>query len=170
MSKLREAFLDELADIYDAERQLVKALPKMAEAAENESLKAGFEQHLNETKNHVTRLEQAFELLGKEAKAKKCKAMKGLIAEGEELIDDNAGDAALIAAAQKVEHYEIASYGTLKEWANLLKQTRVAQLFEQTLSEEEATDRKLTEVARVAINPDESATATEEESEEARAE
>ena len=163
MSKLRESFLTELADIYDAEHQLAKALPKMAEAAQNESLRAGFEMHLKETKNHVTRLEQVFELLGKKAKAETCKAMKGLIAEGEDLIDDDAGDAALIAAAQKVEHYEIASYGTLKEWAVHLKLDEAKRLFEQTLLEEEATDRKLTEAARSAINAEDSATETEEE-------
>lgn len=170
MSTLRETFLDELADIYDAEQQLVKALPKMAEAAKNESLRAGFELHLSETRNHVSRLEQVFDLLGKKAKSKKCKAMKGLIAEGEDLIDDDAGDAGLIAAAQKVEHYEIASYGTLKEWAGLLKEEQARQLFEQTLQEEEATDRKLTEVARSAINPEESREETEEETAQARGE
>ena len=165
MSTLRESFLDELADIYDAEQQLVKALPKMAEAAKNASLRAGFEMHLNETYRHVQRLEQVFEMFGKKAKAKKCKAMKGLIAEGEDLIDDDAGDAALIAAAQKVEHYEIATYGTLKEWAALMKRGEAAQLFEQTLQEEEATDRKLTEVARSTINPEDSVSETEEEQE-----
>ncbi|HSU57073.1 MAG TPA: DUF892 family protein [Candidatus Dormibacteraeota bacterium] len=169
MSTLRESFMDELADIYDAEQQLVKALPKMAQAAKNESLRAGFEMHLNETREHVTRLEQVFSLVGKKAKGKKCKAMKGLIAEGEDLIDEDAGDAALIAAAQKVEHYEIATYGTLKEWATLLRQDQARQLFEQTLQEEEATDRKLTEVART-INPEESEAETAEEEEEARTE
>src|SRR5947208_12682202 len=114
MSTLRETFLDELADLYDAEKQLLKALPKMAKAAENDQLKAGFEQHLTETEEHVARLEEVFESLGEEAKGKKCKGMKGLIEEGQEKIEDDAGDAALIAAAQKVEHYEIASYGSLK--------------------------------------------------------
>jgi ferritin-like metal-binding protein YciE len=155
MSNLRENFLFELADIYDAEQQLVKALPKMAQAAQNESLRAGFEQHLKETKNHLNRLERVFEIFGKKPEKETCKAMKGLIAEGEDLIGDDAGDAALIAAAQKVEHYEIASYGTLKEWAALLKQEQARQLLDQTLQEETATDRKLTEVARSAINVEE---------------
>src|SRR5947199_169698 len=101
MNTLRETFLDELADIYDAEKQLIKALPKMGEAAENEALKSGFEMHLTETETHVQRLEQVFELFGKEARGKKCKAMKGLIDEGKELIEEEAGDAALICAAQK---------------------------------------------------------------------
>jgi ferritin-like metal-binding protein YciE len=164
MSTLQESFFDELADIYDAEQQLLKALPKMTQAANNESLRAGFETHLRETEGHVARLEQVFQSFGKKAKGKKCKAMKGLIAEGEDLIDEDAGDAALIAAAQKVEHYEIASYGTLKAWAELLRQDQARQLFEQTLQEEEATDRKLTQVA-MSVNPEEEAQATEEEQE-----
>src|SRR3954465_11263819 len=114
MNKLRETFLEELQDVYDAEQQLVKALPKMAKAAENDELREGFEEHLQQTEEHVSRLEQVFEQFGEKAKAKKCKAMQGLVKEGEELISDEAGDAALICAAQKVEHYEIASYGSLK--------------------------------------------------------
>src|SRR4029077_12159532 len=113
MSKLYETFLDGLSDIYDAEKQLLKALPKMSQAAENESLKAGFETHLAETEGHVARIEEVFETLGEKAKSKKCKAMKGLIEEGEEVAEEEEGDAALIAAAQKVEHYEIAAYGSL---------------------------------------------------------
>jgi len=155
MSTLRETFLEELADIYDAEKQLLKALPKMAEAARNPELKSGFEMHLNQTEGHVNRLEQVFQVFGEKAKGKKCKAMKGLIAEGEDLIDDGEGDAALICAAQKVEHYEIATYGSLKSWAQQLDQQDAARLLEQTLSEEKATDDKLTQVAENVVNLEE---------------
>ena len=122
MSELREMFLDELMDIFDAENQLLKALPKMAEAAADEDLQEGFREHLKETEQQVDRLKQVFEMLGKSAKGKPCKAMQGLVAEGEELIKEDAGDAALICAAQKIEHYEIASYGTLCAWARLLEE------------------------------------------------
>jgi len=152
MTTLRETFLDELADIYDAEHQLTKALPKMVKAAEHDELKAGFQEHLKQTQTHVQRIEQVFEALGEKAKAKKCKAMKGLIEEGEERISDEAGDAALIAAAQKVEHYEIAGYGSLKCWADHLGEAEAAELLEQTLEEEKETDDKLTELAENSIN------------------
>jgi ferritin-like metal-binding protein YciE len=152
MSTLRETFLEELAYIYDAEKQLLKALPKMVEAARNPELKSGFEMHLNQTEGHVNRLEQVFQVFGERAKGKKCKAMKGLIAEGEDLIDEDEGDAALICAAQKVEHYEIASYGSLKAWAQQLDQQDAARLLEQTLNEEKATDDKLTQVAENVVN------------------
>jgi ferritin-like metal-binding protein YciE len=155
MSTLRETFLDELADIYDAEHQLTKALPKMAKAAENDELKAGFEEHLRQTETHVERVERVFQALGEKARAKKCKAMKGLIEEGAELISDDAGDAALIAAAQKVEHYEIAGYGSLKSWAQLMGEDEAVELLEQTLEEEKETDGKLTELAESAINAEE---------------
>jgi ferritin-like metal-binding protein YciE len=147
MSTLRETFLDELSDIYDAEKQLLKALPKMAKAAKNGQLKAGFQTHLNETEGHVSRLEEVFEAFGESAKGKTCKAMKGLIEEGEDLIKNDEGDAALISAAQKVEHYEIAAYGSLKSWAELLDEKDAAGLLEETLDEEKDTDEKLTEVA-----------------------
>ena len=152
MNTLRETLIEELSGIYDAERQLTKALPKMAKAAENDELKAGFEKHLEETENHVERLDQVFEALGEKAKGKKCKAMKGLIEEGTERIQDEAGDAALIAAAQKIEHYEIAGYGSLKSWAELLDEDEAVDLLEQTLQEEKATDDKLTELAESTIN------------------
>jgi ferritin-like metal-binding protein YciE len=152
MSTLRDTFLNELADLYDAEKQLTKALPKMAKAAKNAELKEGLEQHLKETEGHVNRLEQIFETFGKSAKGKKCKAMKGLIDEGEDLIGDEAGDAALICAAQKVEHYEIAAYGSLKTWAKHLEQEEVANLLEQTLDEEKGADDKLTSVAESTVN------------------
>jgi ferritin-like metal-binding protein YciE len=147
MNNLRETFIDGLSDIYDAENQLLKALPKMSQAAQNESLKAGFDTHLTETKGHVQRLEQVFRQLDETAKKKTCKAMKGLIEEGEELIKEEEGDAALIAAAQKVEHYEIAAYGSLKAWAGVLGEDEAVQLLEQTLEEEKATDEKLNGVA-----------------------
>jgi ferritin-like metal-binding protein YciE len=162
MSTLRKAFLQELADIYDAEKQILKALPKMAKAAENEELKQGFEQHLEETEEHVNRLERVFEFFGEKPKAKKCKGMLGLLQEGEELIKEKAGDAALVCAAQKVEHYEIAAYGSLNSWARLLEQEDAADVLEETLDEEKETDAKLTETAEKMINLEEK----EEEEEE----
>ncbi len=155
MSTLRETFLDELADIYDAEKQLVKALPKLVKAAKNEELKEGIEAHLAETEEHVNRLEQVFEAFGEKPKSKKCKAMKGLLEEGDDLISEEAGDAALICAAQKVEHYEIAAYGSLKTWAEHLEQNEAVDLLTETLDEEKAADDKLTEVAESAVNEEE---------------
>ena len=157
-SSLHEAFLDELADIYDAERQLLKALPKMASAAESEELQEAFEEHLKETEQHVKRLEKAFQSLDEKAKAKKCKAMQGLISEGEEILkeheDSPAIDALLIAAAQKVEHYEIASYGTLCRWAELMDHTDALKELKANLSEEKAADEKLSEIAEEVANPE----------------
>lgn len=154
MGELRETFIDELKDLYDAEKQLLKGLPKMARAAENEELKAAFEEHLEVTNEQVKRLEQVFQIFGEKPKGKKCKAMQGLLEEGQELIEEEAGDAALICAAQKVEHYEIASYGSLVAWARLLDETEAEELLETTLSEEEETDEKLTEIAETAANPE----------------
>lgn len=156
MSTLRETFFSTLMDTYDAEKQILKALPKMAKAAEHEDLKAGFEQHLEETEEQVRRLEQIFEMFDKKAKAKKCKGMQGLLEEGQELIKEDEGDAALICAAQKVEHYEIAAYGSLASWARLLGEEDAADLLEETLEEEKATDEKLTQAAESAINVEES--------------
>ncbi len=156
MSTLRETFLDELADAYDAEKQLIKALPKMAKAASHEELKEGFETHLEETQKHVERLEQVFEIFGQPAKGKKCKAMQGLIEEGKELIEEDAGDAALICAAQKVEHYEIAAYGSMRSWAKLLGENEAADLLNETLEEEKSTDERLNNIAESAINVEES--------------
>lgn len=145
-------FIEELKDIYNAENQLTKALPKMAKAAFNERLKDGFTRHLEETKGHVERLEQAFKLLGEPVKGKTCKAMKGLIEEGEEAIQESdAGlvrDAQLIGAAQRVEHYEIAAYGTAVAMARLMGHDDVAALLDETLQEEGATDKKLTDVSK----------------------
>jgi len=156
MSNLRNSFLQELADLYDAEKQLLKALPKMAKAAQHEDLRQGFEEHLQQTEEHVRRLEEVFQIFGQPAKGKKCKAMEGLVEEGKEIIEEEEGDAALICAAQKVEHYEIASYGSLVAWAGLLEEENAVELLEQTLEEEKATDEKLTEVAERAINVEES--------------
>ena len=157
LTNLTELLIDELQDLLSAENQLTKALPKMADAALHESLKSGFLEHLEQTKTHVERVERAIELLGGDPKPKKCKAMQGLIDEGEEKIDLDADsslrDAALIGAAQKVEHYEIAGYGTARTFAQLLGRSDVADILETTLREEAATDEKLTELAE-AINAD----------------
>jgi ferritin-like metal-binding protein YciE len=145
-----------MQDLYDAETRLTKALPKMAEAASSPALKAAFEKHLRETEGHVSRLEEAFTAFGEKAKAKTCPAMKGLIEEGEETLRENAEpevkDAALIAAAQRVEHYEMAGYGSVSAYAKLLKQDAVLRLLQATLAEEKATDEALTQLAESTIN------------------
>jgi ferritin-like metal-binding protein YciE len=163
MNELRETFVEELKDIYDAEKQLLKALPKMAKAAEHEELKDAFESHLQETEEHVHRLEQVFKAMDQPIKGKKCKAMQGLIDEGEEIIDEEEGDAALICAAQKVEHYEIASYGSLEAWAKLMGEQEAVDLLSETLSEERAADEKLTGIAEETINVEENEGEEEEE-------
>jgi len=149
---LKELYIDELRDLYSAENQLVKALPKMAKAASSDELRQGFEEHLEQTKEHVARLEQIFEALDESPKGKKCMGMEGLIKEGaeamEEDFEDAVMDSALIGAAQRVEHYEIAAYGTTREFANLLGETEAASLLEETLNEEKETDEKLTELAK----------------------
>jgi len=156
MKTLKELFLDELADIYDAETRLGEALPKIAEAAENESLRQALENHLDETENQANRLERVFSAFGQTAKAKKCKAIVGLLKEADDIISDNEGsptnDAALISAVQKVEHYEIASYGCLREWAELMGKTEAASILEAILNEEKAADARLTELARECCN------------------
>jgi ferritin-like metal-binding protein YciE len=148
---LHELFIQEMKDLYSAENQLTKALPKMAKAASDPGLKAGFEQHLEETRQHLKRIERIAEILDFSPKGKKCLAMEGLVSEGEETISEDAAasvkDAALICAAQKVEHYEIAGYGTMRAFAELLGYDEVRELIEKTLEEEKATDEKLTEVA-----------------------
>jgi ferritin-like metal-binding protein YciE len=153
---LRDAFEEELKDVLSAEKQLLKALPKMAKAATHEDLKAGFEDHLEQTKTHVERLEKVFEILDKAPRAKKCKAMEGLIEEGAELMEEDMEpdvlDAMLICAAQKVEHYEIATYGTLVTWARQLGMEEAASILHETLDEEKDTDMKLTELAETGIN------------------
>ena len=153
---MQELFLEELADIYNAEQQLTKALPKMAKAASSPELKAGFAQHLTETENQLARLEGVCAAVGCKTGGKTCEAMKGLIEEGEGMIkasgDPDTRDAALIAAAQKVEHYEIASYGTVRTYAQELRMNDVAQILQQTLEEEGETDKRLTRIAESRIN------------------
>jgi ferritin-like metal-binding protein YciE len=153
---LNELFLDTLKDIYYAEKQILKALPKMAKAATSEDLQAAFEKHHEETEGHVERLEQVFELLGKPARGKKCDAIEGIIEEGKEIMEEYADtpalDAGLLAAAQAVEHYEIARYGTLKAWAAKLDLKDAVKLLDQTLSEEKKTDETLTRIAEKAVN------------------
>ena len=151
-SALKELYLDELRDLYNAENQLTKALPRMAKAANSDELRAGFEQHFVQTKGHVERLQQIFERLGTKPTGKRCKGMEGLIEEGKEMIEeekleDEALDAGLISAAQRVEHYEIAGYGCVKTYATLLGDQTAAALLEQTLQEEKETDEKLTNLA-----------------------
>jgi ferritin-like metal-binding protein YciE len=153
---LDNLFLDTLKDIYYAEKQILRALPKMARAAQSEEGKASFLQHRDETQGQIERLEQVFELLGKPARGKTCEAIQGIIAEGEEIIEEYKGsvalDAGLISSAQAVEHYEIARYGTLIEWAGQLGMDEAVELLQQNLAEEEATDQKLTEMARASAN------------------
>jgi ferritin-like metal-binding protein YciE len=155
-NNLQDVFLEQLRDMNDAEQRLVKALPKMARAAASPDLRSGFEQHLEQTRNHVSRLEQVFQQMGEKSRTETCPAMKGLIEEGEEMIGaggaDEVRDAALIAAAQKVEYYEIASYGTLCTWAQQLGRHAAFDLLHQTLEEEKATDEKLTHLAESRIN------------------
>ena len=152
---LKKLYVDELKDLYSAENQLVKALPKMVKAASSEQLRKGFEQHLEQTKEHVARLEEIFRSLDESPKGKKCMGMEGLIKEGAEVIgekfEDAVMDAALIGAAQRVEHYEIAAYGTVREFARILDEPKHAFLLEQTLTEEKETDEQLTEVSK-AVN------------------
>ena len=152
MPTLADAFYDELRDILSAEKQLVKALPKMVKKATNAELKAALEAHLEETKQQVTRVEQAFEDTGKAAKAKTCEAMKGLVEEAEGMMQEEAApavmDAVLISCAQKVEHYEIASYGTLCTWAKSLGYEKALALLKQNIDEEESADKKLTSVSK----------------------
>ena len=153
---LNDLFLDTLKDIYYAEKQIVKALPKMAKAAQSDQLKSGFEHHLEESEGHIERLEQVFEILGKPARGKTCEAILGIIEEGKSIMDEFKGtdaiDAGLVSSAQAVEHYEIARYGTLKTWAQQLGMADAAKLLDQTLSEEIATDQKLTKVAESNAN------------------
>jgi ferritin-like metal-binding protein YciE len=151
-NNLRELLIEELKDIYDAEQRITKALPKMAKAADSEELKEAFQEHLAQTQEHVKRLEQVFEQLDETAKKKQCKAMTGLLEEGDEIMEEDFApdvrDAALITAAQKVEHYEMAAYGSLRTWAELIGEDEVVNLLQTTLDEEGETDKKLTEIAQ----------------------
>ena len=156
-NSLEDVFNHELKDIYDAEQRLTKALPKMADKAKNPQLKKAFEDHLRQTEKHLERLESVFQNRGLEPEGIKCDAMVGLVEEGSNVIsadgDADALDAGLIGAAQKVEHYEIATYGTLRTFARRLGDQRSADLLEQTLDEEKATDEKLTKIAESSVNP-----------------
>jgi ferritin-like metal-binding protein YciE len=153
---LDDLFLDTLKDIYYAERKILKALPKMARAASSDDLKSAFEHHKEETEEQIERLQQVFELLGKQPRGKTCDAIEGIIAEGEEIMeefkDTPALDAGLISSAQAVEHYEITRYGTLRRWALVLGHTEAGALLEQTLKQEATTDDKLTKLADAAAN------------------
>jgi ferritin-like metal-binding protein YciE len=153
---LNELFLDTLKDIYYAEKQILKALPKMAKAANSDKLRAAFEKHHDETEGQIERLEKIFELLGKAARGKKCDAIEGILDEGKEIMEEYADtpalDAGLLAAAQAVEHYEISRYGTLKAWALKLNNPQAAKLLDQTLAEEKKTDDSLTKLAETAVN------------------
>jgi ferritin-like metal-binding protein YciE len=166
---LRELYIEELKDLYNAENQLVKALPKMAKAASSDELRQGFEEHLEQTRGHVQRLEEIFQALGESPKGKKCKGMEGLVEEGSEVMKEDFDgalmDAAIIGAAQRVEHYEIAAYGTVCAFAEQLGETEQNSLLNETLEEEKETDEKLTQLAQQ-INAQANEGAEQDESEE----
>jgi ferritin-like metal-binding protein YciE len=168
---LKKLYVDELKDLYNAESQLVKALPKMAKAASSDELRQGFEKHLQQTKGHVQRLERIFKSLAESPKGKKCMGMEGLVKEGGEVMEEDFEgalmDAALIGAAQRVEHYEIAAYGTVCEFAQTLGESEHASLLRQTLNEEKETDQKLTDLAKQ-INPQANETVGEEDEQDSR--
>ena len=158
LDTLEQLYISELRDLYSAENQLLKALPKMAKAASSEELKDGFEKHLEQTKGHVRRLEQVFEGLDENPKGKTCRAMKGLIEEGAEILkedgEESVLDAGIIVAAQKVEHYEIAGYGSARTFAQLLGQNKAAELLQATLDEESETNEILNKLAESVVNPE----------------
>jgi ferritin-like metal-binding protein YciE len=158
LDTLKDLYVDVLRDLYDAENRILKALPKMAKAASSIELQEGFQEHLRQSEEHVGRLDRVFEYVGEPARRKKCKAMEGLLEEGKELLESDSHpevlDAGLIAAAQKVEHYEIAGYGCARTYAQLLGQNEALELLQQTLDEEKQTDEKLTELAMSRINLD----------------
>ena len=152
MENLKTLYINELRDLLDAEDQLIKAIPKMAEASTSGQLRSGFELHLQQTKGHAQRLTQILEALGEPAKGKKCKGMQGIVSEGKEILDEDyegaVRDAGIISAAQRVEHYEIGAYGCVREYAQLLGQSEAVSLLEATLEEEKETDKKLTELSQ----------------------
>jgi ferritin-like metal-binding protein YciE len=158
LNTLEQLYISELRDLYSAENQLLKALPKMAKGASSPELKDAFEKHLEQTKGHIERLEQIFEQLDESPKGKTCDAMKGLIEEGSEILkedgEDSVLDAGIIVAAQKVEHYEIASYGSVRTFANLLNQEEAARLLQSTLDEESETNEILNGLAESIVNPE----------------
>lgn len=149
---IEELFIDELKDLYSAEKQITKSLPKMAKAATTPELRQAFENHLQETLGQIERLDQVFQILGKSPRGKTCNGMKGVLEEGAEVLDETekgaVRDAALISAAQRVEHYEMAGYGCVREYAKLLGQKEIAALLDETLAEEKAADKKLGEAAK----------------------
>ena len=167
LNSMQDLFVSQLKDVYSAETQLTKALPKMAKAASHPALAAAFEEHLEETRGQIDRLDEIFEMLDEKPRGKTCKAMQGLIEEGKETMDEDGEDAvidaALIADAQRVEHYEISAYGTLKTLAALLGHDDAVALLEETLEEEKACDEKLTAIAESEVNPMALSTADEEE-------
>ncbi|HYB96230.1 MAG TPA: ferritin-like domain-containing protein [Vicinamibacterales bacterium] len=169
-NNLREALVDEIRDLYNAEKQLTKALPKMAKGATSEELREAFESHLEETEGQITRLERVFELLDEKPRGKHCAGMAGIVEEGSEKLqedmEDSVLDACLIASAQKVEHYEIGAYGTAIAWAEALQLTEVAEVLQETLAEEKAADEKLTALAEAGINDAATAGESEDEMEE----
>jgi len=169
LKSLRDLLIDELRDLHNAENQLIKALPKMAKAASHDELREGFETHLEETRGHVDRLDRCFKILGEKARGKKCHAMEGLVEEGKEAIEEDAPDAIrdakLIGAAQRVEHYEIAAYGTARSFAQTIGETQVADLLQETLDEEGETDKKLTALAET-INEEANSESEEDEDDE----
>ncbi len=169
INSLRELYVEQLRDLYDAENQLIKALPKMAKEASSDELRQSIEEHLEQTRGQAERLEQIFEQLGEKPKGKKCKGMQGLLEEGKETLEEDMEedrkDAAIIAAAQRVEHYEISGYGTVRTYANLLGESEAAELLEETLNEEKETDQKLTQLAEE-INVEAAEGSGEEEGEE----
>src|SRR4051812_48016121 len=158
MDSLKDLYVEELKDLYNAENQLLKALPKMARKASSPDLRAAFQEHLGQTEDHVDRLEKIFKRLGEKPTGKTCKAMKGLVEEGKEIIDedgeDSVLDAGLIGAAQKVEHYEMAGYGTARTFASILGEEDAVALLQETLDEEGETDKKLTALAESLVNPE----------------
>lgn len=158
LNTLHDLYIDELRDLYNAENQLLKALPKMAKGASSPELKQAIEEHLEQTRGHVDRLDQIFERMDESPKGKTCYAMKGLVEEGSEILgedgEDSVLDAAIIAAAQKVEHYEIASYGTVRTFADLLNQDEASQLLQETLNEESQANKKLNSLAEDIVNPE----------------
>jgi ferritin-like metal-binding protein YciE len=170
LDSLEKLFIDELKDVYNAEKQIIRALPKMAKAAESPELEQAFTKHLKETEGHVERLEQIFKELGQAPRGKKCKGMEGLLEEGKEVLEEDGEpaviDAALISSAQRVEHYEMAAYGCLRTYAGLLGYSKAEQLLQQTLQEEEATDEKLTQLGESGINEAAAAVGAETDEEE----
>jgi ferritin-like metal-binding protein YciE len=166
LDSLDKLFLEELKDVYNAEKQIVRALPRMAKAAESQELRQAFTRHLKETQGHVERLERIFKELDQPARGKKCKGMEGLLEEGKEIMEQEGEgaviDAALIAAAQRVEHYEMAAYGCLRTYAQLLGHSDAERLLQQTLNEEEAADQKLTQIGEGGVNQAAAATGEEE--------